>query len=146
MPRLWLAAALGAAVIGCGDDSSNGPNASFPDVAGTYDVEGTFDGIEPDRASFTGTVTLEQESLESSLLTGTASLTFSDSTPRTLTISNAVEDASVTLAGVVVFTVVSEGQDVTWEFSGERGGDVLDGDHTMTEGGTSRTGEWIGER
>lgn len=145
MPRLWLAALGAAALLGCGDDSSGGgPNQFFPDVAGTYVVSGTFDGISEANASFTGTVTVEQESLESSLLTGTGTIQLTDST-RNLTVTGDLEDASVTLAGIVVFTI-SGAAGATWEFSGERGGDVLEGDHTLTDGTGSHSGPWSGER
>ena len=75
MARLWLTALTAAAVIACGGDDNGGPTDFFPDVAGTYAVQGQFDGVDPSDLSFTGTVTIEQESLESSLLTGTANLT-----------------------------------------------------------------------
>lgn len=147
MPRLWLAALGAAAVIACGDDTSGGgPNDLFPDVAGTYAIQGGFDGVPADQASFTGTVTIEQASLESSLLDGTASITLIDDTGN-LVISNAdLQDASVTLAGVVEFTVESPANNATWTFTGERAGDVLEGQHTLTRGGQSRTGDWSGQR
>ena len=111
MPRLWLAALGAAAVIACGDDTSGGgPNDLFPDVAGTYAIQGGFDGVPA--------------SLESSLLDGTASITLIDDTGN-LVISNAdLQDASVTLAGVVEFTVESPASNATWTFTGERAGDV----------------------
>ena len=147
MPRLWLAALGAAAVIACGDDTSGGgPNDLFPDVAGTYAIQGGFDGVPPDQASFTVTVTIEQASLETSLLDGTASITLIDDTGN-LVISNAdLQDASVTLAGVVEFTVESPASNATWTFTGERAGDVLEGQHTLTRGGQSRTGDWSGQR
>ena len=146
MPRLWLAALGAAAVIACGDDSSGGgPNELFPDVAGVYAIEGEFDAVPPEDASFTGTVTIEQESLESSLLAGTADITLT-SIAGNLVINDAeLEDASVTLAGVVVFTVPGE-SGVTWTFTGERAGDVLEGQHTLTQGSESQSGDWSGSR
>ena len=147
MPRLMLAALGVLAVIACGDDNSGGgPNDVFPDVAGIYAVEGTFDGFTPEEASFTGAVTIEQESVESSILGGTADLTLTAEAGNLVLNDVALSNASVTLSGVVEFTVVSAADDVTWTFSGERAGDVLEGQHTLSQGSTSQSGDWSGER
>ena len=58
MARLWLTALTAAAVIACGGDDNGGPTDFFPDVAGTYAVQGQFDGVDPSDLSFTGTVTI----------------------------------------------------------------------------------------
>ena len=145
MSRLWLAALGAAAVIACGDDTN--PNELFPDVAGTYDIEGQFDGIDPGDASFTGTMTIEQESLESSLLTGTATITVTTTNIGNFTVANTeLLDASVDLAGQVVFQLRDEGQDVTWDFQGERAGDIIEGDHAGTQGVATWTGTWTADR
>jgi hypothetical protein len=147
MPRLWLAALGAAAVIACGDDTSGGgPNDLFPDVAGVYAIEGTFDAVPPEDASFTGTVTIEQESLESSLLTGTADITLTADAGNLVINDAELESASVTLSGVVEFLVSSPADNVTWSFTGERAGDILEGRHTLTQGSESQTGDWSGER
>ena len=52
--------------------------------------------------------------------------------------------AGVSLAGEVSFTV--EQGAVSWAFNGERAGDLITGDHTLTQGGTTLTGTWSGER
>jgi hypothetical protein len=144
---VWLAALGAAAVLGCGDDSSSGgPNDLFPDVAGVYAIQGGFDGVPPAEASFTGSVTIEQASLESSLLTGTADITLTTDAGNLVITDAELQDASVTLAGVVDFTVESQANNATWRFTGERGGDVLEGDHTLTQGSNSQTGTWIGQR
>ena len=147
MSRLWLAALGAAAVIGCGDDGSNGgPSDLFPDVAGVYVVEGQFDGVDPADLSFAGTVTIEQESLESSLLTGTANLTITSSTGENVSVSGAeLLDGGVDLGGNVGFRV-QQGPVASWTFVGERAGDLLSGSHTLILGGDSRTGTWSGER
>jgi hypothetical protein len=147
MPRLWLAALGAAAVIACGDDSSGGgPNDLFPDVAGAYTITGNFTGTPTGDSLVTGTVTIEQASLETSPLTGTASLTLAAQAGN-LTISNAeLLDASVTLAGVVVFTVERASDAVVWTFTGERAGDVLEGTHTLSKGSVTADGAWSGER
>lgn len=144
MPRLWLAALGAAAVIACGDDTSGGgPNDLFPDVGGAYDVQGSFDD---ESGTFTGSVTIDQASLESSLLSGTATINLM-STGGNLNINGAeLQDASVTLAGVVEFTIPSPAQSVTWTFTGERAGNLLEGQHTLTRGGDTRAGTWSGQR
>jgi hypothetical protein len=147
MSRLWLAA-LGAAIIACGDDdSSGGPNDIFPNVAGVYALQGEFDNLDPTTNFFLGSLAIEQESLESSLLTGTADITItSPSVPSgSSTITSAeLLDASVSLAGEVVFSIEQGG--VTWDFRGDRGGDVIEGDHTVTQGAQTLTGTWSAER
>lgn len=146
MSRLWLAAFGAAAVIACGDDDTGGgPNQFFPDVAGVYAVEGEFDGVDPSEMSFTGTVTIEQESLESSLLTGTADFTITSANEGNVTIVDAeLLDAGVSLAGEVSFRI--EQGAISWTFTGERAGDLITGDHSLTQDGTTLTGTWSGER
>ena len=144
MSRLWLATLGAAALIACGDDSNGEPNELFPDVAGVYAIEGQFDGVDPSDLAFTGTVTIEQESLESSLLTGTANIIVNTTAGNFDFTGVELQNAAVTLAGVVSFTI-TEGP-ATWDFSGERAGDILEGDHTLTVDSESMTGTWTGER
>jgi len=147
MGRLWLAAFGAAAVMACGDDSSGGgPTDFFPDVAGVYTIQGGFDDVAPEDASFTGTVTIEQASLESSLLTGTADITLTADAGNLVINDAELQDATVTLSGVVDFRVESQANNVTWTFSGERAGDVLEGRHTLMQGSTSQMGDWSGQR
>lgn len=144
MSRVWLAALAAAAVIACGDDDGNDPSDSFPDVAGVYTVQGQFDDADPNTFFFTGTVTIEQESLQSSLLTGTADITIVAPAGNT-TISNAeLLNAGVDLAGNVAFTLEQTG--VSWDFTGEKAGDVLSGTHTAVLGSETFTGTWSGQR
>jgi hypothetical protein len=146
MSRVWLAALGAAAVIACGgDDDGNGPTDFFPDVAGVYTVQGQFEGVDPSDMSFTGMVTIEQESLESSLLTGTANITIVSSSGNT-TVSNAeLLNAGVDLGGNVAFTI-EQGTVTSWDFSGEKAGDVLTGTHDLILGSESFTGTWSGQR
>jgi hypothetical protein len=147
MPRLWLAALGAAAVIACGDDSSSGgPNDLFPDVDGAYTITGNFSGTPTGDSLVTGIVTIEQASQETSPLTGTANLTLT-ALAGNLTINNAeIQDASVTLAGEVVFTVERESDLVVWSFTGERAGDILEGTHILSKGSVTADGDWSGER
>lgn len=147
MPRLWLAALGAATVIACGDDSSDGgPNDPFPDVAGVYEIEGEFDAVPPEDASFSGAVTIEQESLESSILTGSADITLTRDAGNLIITDAELQNATVTLAGIVEFTVESPAANASWTFTGERAGDVLEGEHTLTQGSTSQSGTWSGSR
>jgi hypothetical protein len=144
MARLWLTALTAAAVIACGGDDNGGPTDFFPDVAGTYAVQGQFDGVDPSDLSFTGTVTIEQESLESSLLTGTANLTIVSPGGNTPLNGVPLIDAGVDLGGNVAF-IIEQGN-VSWDFHGEKAGDILSGTHTLTQGSETRSGTWSGER
>jgi hypothetical protein len=145
MSRVWLAALGALAVVACGDDSGNDPNDVFPEVAGVYAVQGQFDGVDPSDLSFNGTVTIEQESVESSLLTGTADLTIVSATNGNTTVNDAeLLNAGVDLGGTVAFTL--EQGTVSWAFVGEKGGDVLTGTDTLTLGDQTFTGTWSGER
>lgn len=144
MSRLWLAALGTAVLLACGDDNGVEPNQLFPDVAGTYAVQGQFDGVSPEDMSFTGTLTIQQESLESSILTGTANLTITRPEGPVNVTGAELQNAGVSLAGVVMFDL-EQGQ-VAWEFSGERAGDILQGPHTLTLGAQTLTGTWTGER
>jgi hypothetical protein len=144
MSRVWLAALGAAAIIACGDDDGNDPSDFFPDVAGVYTVQGQFDDIDPNDSSFAGTVTIEQASLESSLLTGTADITIVAPTGNTTINDAELLNAGVDLAGNVAFTV--EQGNISWDFTGEKAGDVLTGTHTLTQGSETLTGTWSGQR
>jgi hypothetical protein len=145
MSRAWLTALGAITLVACSDDNGNDPNELFPEVAGVYIVEGQFDGVSPDDLSFTGTLTIEQESLESSLLTGTADLTIVSSSGGSTTINDAeLLGAGVDLGGNVAFTL--EQETISWDFAGEKAGDVLAGTHDLTLGSESFTGTWSGER
>jgi hypothetical protein len=144
MSRLWLAALGAAAVLACGDDDNNGPTDAFPDVAGVYTVEGQFDGADPSDLSFDGTVTIEQESLETSLLTGTADITIVTPTGDLPVTDAELLNANVNLVGDVTFTL--EQGSVSWDFIGDKSGDVLTGTHSLTLGSESFTGTWSGQR
>jgi hypothetical protein len=91
-------------------------------------------------------VTIEQESLESSILGGTANLTLTDTTGTFALSDTELDEASVTLAGIVEFTASNAGATASWTFTGERAGDVLEGQHTLTRGASSVSGDWSGER
>jgi hypothetical protein len=146
MARVWLAALTATAVIACGGDDNDGPTDFFPDVAGTYAVQGQFDGVDPSDLSFNGTVIIEQESLETSLLTGTAHITINSSSGNPTVINTELLDAGVDLAGTVGFNL-QQGNITAWNFTGSKGGDVLTGTHEMDRVGSDPlTGTWSGER
>jgi hypothetical protein len=109
-----------------------------------YTVEGQFDEADPSDLSFNGTITIEQESLETSLLTGTADLTIITPTG-TFPVNDAeLLDANVNLVGDVTFSL--EQGSVSWDFVGDKSGDVLTGTHNLTLGTQSYTGTWTGQR
>lgn len=145
MPRAVVTALAAVAVLGCGGDS-NEPRAIFPDVAGTYQVDGGFDDRTPEMGSFTGTLTLEQASLEESPLTGSADLTVNLEGDVFTVEADELVTAAVDLGGVVSFTIERPSQGLTWEFEGERAGDVIEGRHTLTDGGQTISGDWIADR
>jgi hypothetical protein len=90
-------------------------------------------------------VTIEQESLESSLLTGTADITIVSSTNGNTIINDAeLLNAGVDLGGNVAFTL--EQGTAAWDFIGEKAGDVLTGTHDLTLGDETFTGTWSGQR
>jgi hypothetical protein len=141
MSRAWLAALGVIAVVACSDEGSTD---FFPEVAGVYTVEGQFDGADPSDLSFNGTITIEQESLETSLLSGTADLTIVTPTG-TLPVHDAeLLNADVNLVGDVAFSI--EQGPVSWDFIGDKAGDVLAGTHHLTLGAESYTGTWSGQR
>ena len=144
MSRLWLAALGTVAVLACGGDDTNEPAEAFPDVAGVYTVEGQFDGADPSDLSFNGTVTIEQESLEASHLTGMADLTIVSSTGSFPVNDAELLDANVNLVGDVTFSL--EQSSVSWDFLGNKSGDLLSGTHSLTLGGITYTGTWSGTR
>jgi hypothetical protein len=111
-----------------------------------YAIEGEFDAVPPEDASFSGAVTIEQESLESSILTGSADITLTTDAGNLIITDAELQNATVTLAGIVEFTVESSTANATWMFTGERAGDVLEGEHTLTQGSTSQSGTWSGSR
>jgi hypothetical protein len=146
MSRVWLAALGAAAVVACGgDDDGNGPTDFFPDVAGVYTVDGQFDGVDPSDLRFVGQVTIEQESLESSLLTGTANFTIISPAGNTTVNGAELLNAGVDLGGNVAFTV-EQAPVTSWNFVGEKAGDLLTGTHDLTLGTETFTGTWTGQR
>ena len=89
-------------------------------------------------------MTIEQESLESSLLTGTANLTIVSPGGNTPLNGVPLINAGVDLGGNVAF-IIEQGN-VSWDFTGEKAGDILSGTHTLTQGSETRSGTWSGER
>lgn len=59
--RLAIAVLAGLALAACGGDST-GPDNPFPDVSGSYAVDGGFDGLTRSDASVSGSLTLTQAS------------------------------------------------------------------------------------
>jgi hypothetical protein len=137
--RLLLVASLaGLAAFGaaCGDDDSGPSTPTFPNVAGVYQISGTFDEATSEEASFTGTVEVTQATLESGVLGGNLEATLNilgEETP----ISGALTSASVTESGAIAWTVTDEG--ITWRFNGNMSGTGMSGRHLVND---SVEGDW----
>jgi hypothetical protein len=126
-----------AACGGGGDATAPGP--AFPDVSGSYNVTGGFDGAPTSQASFSGTLTLTQASRESGTLGGTFAITAIIGEQAFAGVS-ALTEASVTEAGAVTFKL--GGSDTAWTFTGTKAGDVISGRHTLSDGATVISGSW----
>ena len=133
-------------LVACGGDST-GPSKPFPSVAGTYQLDGTFDDFAPSVASFTGTLTITQASRDDGALGGSISLT-ANLGGSVLTISNRpLQEASVSPAGNVAFQAQSATPGTTWTFSGlVSGGNVANGRHTLTDGVDAFSGAWTASK
>lgn len=132
---------LSLTVIGCGGDGGNDPNEPFPDVAGVYELDGTFDDLPPADGNFEGTLQLTQASRESGNLVGSVTLIVSLDGDVFNISDDAVNAASVTPSGVIAFTV-GDGS-ATWTFTGSAsGGSIINGRHTLSSSSGSFSGDW----
>jgi hypothetical protein len=132
------------ALYGCGGGDNLSPSEPFPDVSGSYNVEGGFDGATRSEASITGSLTLTQASRQSGTLGGTATLTFNISGDITTVSDVPLQDASVTPGSVVSFRLGSSAQGVTWTFTGNRAGKTITGRHTLATTSGTVSGDWTG--
>jgi hypothetical protein len=130
-------------LYGCGGDNLS-PSEPFPDVSGSYNVEGGFDGATRSEASITGSLTLTQASRQSGTLVGTATLTFNISGDVTTVSDIPLQEASVTPGSVVSFRLGSSSQGVTWTFTGNRSGKTITGRHTLVTTSGTVSGDWTG--
>lgn len=142
MRRARAGVLLTAALLSCGDDDSNEPEDPFPNVAGIYAVEGTFDATLGD---FEGTLELTQASQESGDLEGSLSVVVTLGDFDFNVDDDALSSASVSPTGAIAFTAEDEG--VIWTFTGTASGSSINsGRHTVSDGEQSFSGPWEGER
>jgi hypothetical protein len=136
---------LALVVVGCGGDSS-APSPAFPDAAGVYNVSGDFDGTPSEEASFTGTVTLTQASRDQGALGGSASMTAKFGSDAATASDDALDQASVSTAGAITFTLVDPSG--SWTFTGTLAGNsITGGRHTLDVPGTGTiSGNWTASR
>lgn len=130
-------------LYGCGGGDSLTPPEPFPNVAGSYLLDGGFDGLTRGQASFGGTLTLTQTSRQSGTLGGTVSLTtIIDGQTSGGVVP--VESASVSSTGTVSFHIGGIAAGGSWTFSGTLAGTRISGRHTLTDGTTAFSGDWSG--
>src|SRR6185437_14511133 len=112
----------------------------YPNVAGIYELAGTFDDLPADQ--ITGTLTLVQPDRTSGNFGGSivASVSSAD-----VTINSGLPSIStVSKSGLVNF-VVSNGT-ASWVFNGTLTGNVISGRHTLSDATSSFSGSWTATR
>jgi len=132
-----------ALFLGCGGGGGDSliPNDPFPDAAGSYQMEGGFDGLTRNEASFTGILTLTQASRQSGTLGGSVSLSLTVDGSRS-SASSAIQSASVSPSGEIAFRLGSAADDATWTFNGTLAGSTINGRHTLSDGSQAFPGNW----
>jgi len=138
-----VAALVCALLVGCGGGGGDSltPNDPFPNAAGSYQMEGGFDGLSREQASFTGILTLTQASRQSGTLGGSVSLSLRVNGSRS-SASSPIESASVSTSGEVAFRLGSATDDATWTFHGTLAGSSISGRHTLSDGSQAFPGNW----
>ena len=142
--RLLVALTTALALTACSSDKSPtaaAPTSQYPAVAGTYDVTGTFDGV--DGTSFSGVLTLAQPSLDDATLTGTGSVDVTGAVNVTV---SGLSELTLTKAGVVSFLLGSASSGETWQFTGTVTGATIAGRHTISTASASLSGPWSAVR
>jgi len=143
--RLFIASMLvSLSLSGCGGGGgdTSGPDDPFPDVAGVYNVQGGFDNLTADEASFVGSLILNQASRQTGELSGTMSVTATINGDVTTAGNVAIQSASVSPNGTVSFTLGSIANGGNWTFSGTASGETISGRHTLTDGNLTFSGNW----
>ena len=131
--------------FGCGGDGGNDPDDPFPDVAGRYQIEGTFDDLPTSEASFEGTLELTQASQESGDLEGSISVLVTIGGEDIDIRDNDLSPATVSPTGEISFMAADPGG--TWTFTGTHtGSGITDGRHTLSDGTRSFSGPWTGDQ
>ena len=133
-----------SALYSCGGGDSVAPPEPFPDVTGSYHLDGGFDGLTRGEASFSGTLTLTQASRQSGTLGGTVSITATIDGQTSGGGTAPLQSASVSPTGAVSFSIGSITAGGSWTFSGTHAGTTISGRHTLTDGTSSFSGNWSG--
>jgi hypothetical protein len=140
-PFLLPLFAVSLLVAGCGGgEDANAPEPAFPDVAGVYNITGTFDGLPSSQAFFNGTLTLTQSSRQSGTLGGTLTVT-ATLLGEVVGGTRPLQEATVTPSGAVTFRLIGDGGE-SWIFTGNHSGNSMSGRHTLSDGATSYSGDW----
>jgi hypothetical protein len=126
-------------LVACGGGDSSGPSHPFPDVAGTYNMQGSFNGIPANVAFFNGTLTITQASLDAAALGGNSNIT-ANLNGDIFNFANSLVNANVSTTGVVTFTIAdASGQ---WNFTGTVANGAITGQHSLTDGTRTLSGTW----
>jgi hypothetical protein len=143
--RHALAAGVAILLAACGGD--DGPTApSFPAVAGTYQLTGSFDGFTTTQAYVSGAITLTQPDRSTGLLNVLGSLTARAGT--TIVTVSQFGSATVDNGGRVIFQVAGLSTTESWIFDGNLSSDGLHigGRHTLTSSSGSSSGNFTASR
>jgi hypothetical protein len=142
MRRLALLA-VAVTLVACGDSTAPPP---FPAVAGTYNIELTFDGLPTSLAFGSGTITVVQPTRQDGALSGSSNITATAGSSTThLT---AFHTASVTESGAIRFRINDPGAAGLWGFDGTvtNGGAKMSGTHALATSSGGGTGTWTATR
>jgi hypothetical protein len=133
-----------ALLASCGGDATS-PKDLFPDAAGVYQVNGTFDGISSSDAHFNGPLTLTQASRETGTLAGSAAYAVTIGSEIVNLSDDSISGAAVSPSGEVTYTMGEGGS--TWTFTGTLSGtSIINGRHTLSEESGSASGAWSATR
>jgi hypothetical protein len=141
--RLVFALAV-TTLTACGSDGGNDPSFRYPDVGGTYAVQGTFD-LNPS-VTFDGTLGIYQADRNDGDLTGTLAVTVRGLPSGDETGAGSVYSVSMDEDGHVVIELAAPTDEAGWRFSGQLAGDRITGRHTVRSSAGSASGDWTAER
>lgn len=129
--------------LACGDSTSPPP---FPAVAGTYQIDLTFDGIPTSLAFGSGTVSIVQPTRKEGALSGSSNI--SATVGSSTTHLTAFHTASVTEGGAIRFRINDPGASGVWGFDGTvtSGGSKMSGTHALVTSAGGGTGTWTATR
>jgi hypothetical protein len=127
-------------IMGMAACESTEPPPPFPEVAGIYKVEMTFDDFPATVRLDSGTIVLEQPSRHVGTLAGTANIRMLvagspiGSTP--------IRFGSVDEAGAITFQIPPPSESFTWTFTGTASGSKMSGAHVYAGSRSVWGGGW----